>query len=150
MTDRFPRLRSVVLDTTDARTLAEFYRELLGYHYRPGDEPPGPGQPDVKGRDWLVLTDPSEPERRLAFQQVEELAPPTWPEAGVPQQLHLDLSVTSTAALEVQHRRALGLGARMVRDRSQDPQEPLYVYADSAGHLFCIFMAGDPVPPGSG
>ncbi|HUZ43871.1 MAG TPA: hypothetical protein VMU63_05660 [Acidimicrobiales bacterium] len=28
MADALPRLRSVVLDTTDARALAEFYREL--------------------------------------------------------------------------------------------------------------------------
>ncbi len=36
----FPELQQVVLDTTDARALAEFYRELLGYRSRPGDEPP--------------------------------------------------------------------------------------------------------------
>jgi hypothetical protein len=30
----FPTLRSVVLDTTDARALGEFYRQLLGYKYR--------------------------------------------------------------------------------------------------------------------
>ena len=35
-----PRIRQVVLDTTDARALAEFYRELFGLAYRPGDEPP--------------------------------------------------------------------------------------------------------------
>jgi Glyoxalase-like domain len=35
----FPVLRQVVLDTTDARTLAEFYRQLLGFSYRSGDEP---------------------------------------------------------------------------------------------------------------
>ncbi len=35
----FPRLAQVVLDTTDARRLAEFYREFLGFRYRPGDEP---------------------------------------------------------------------------------------------------------------
>jgi hypothetical protein len=39
MTADHPRLGAVVLDTTDARSLAEFYRELLGYAYRPGDEP---------------------------------------------------------------------------------------------------------------
>ena len=26
-------------------------------------------------------------------------------------------------------------------DRSDDPEEPLYVYADPAGHPFCIFVA---------
>src|SRR5512133_3923819 len=35
-----PRLVQTVLDTTDVRALAEFYRELLGLRYRPGDEPP--------------------------------------------------------------------------------------------------------------
>jgi hypothetical protein len=55
----YPTLRSVVLDATDARGLAEFYRQLLGYDYRPGDEPPPPGDPDPRGRDWLVLVDPA-------------------------------------------------------------------------------------------
>ena len=35
MAESFPTLRAVVLDTTDARALAEFYRQLLGYDYRP-------------------------------------------------------------------------------------------------------------------
>src|SRR5690349_16424329 len=45
-----PRIAQVVLDTTDARQLAEFYREMFGLHYREGDEPPPAGEPD---RDWL-------------------------------------------------------------------------------------------------
>jgi hypothetical protein len=44
--ERFPLLVQVVLDTTDARGLAEFHRRLLGYRYRPGDEPPSAGAPD--------------------------------------------------------------------------------------------------------
>lgn len=139
MTD-VPQLRSVVLDTTDARGLAEFYRALLGYQYRPGDEPPADG-PDPTGRDWLVLVDPAGGGRRLAFQQVGDLPPSTWPEAGVPQQLHLDLSVPSADALSVQRDRALALGARQLLDRADDPEEPLYVFADPAGHPFCIFVA---------
>ena len=76
-----PTLRQVVLDTTDARTLAEFYRELLDLAYRPGDEPPPPGEPDEAGQDWLVLRDA--PGRlQLAFQQVAELPEPTWPEGS--------------------------------------------------------------------
>jgi hypothetical protein len=54
-----PQLRQVVLDATDARVLAEFYRRLLGYRYRPGDEPPAPGEPDPQGQDWLVLRAPA-------------------------------------------------------------------------------------------
>ena len=37
--ESFPSWRQVVLDTTDARGLAEFYRQLLGFDYRAGDEP---------------------------------------------------------------------------------------------------------------
>src|SRR5437764_4417133 len=92
MPDSFPTLRSMVLDTTDARRLAEFYRQLLGFEYRTGDESPPSGQSDPRGQDWLVLVD-SAGSVRLAFQQVEQLPPSTWPESGVPQQLHLDLSV---------------------------------------------------------
>ena len=140
MTAAYPVLRSVVLDTTDARGLAEFYRQLLGLDYRPGDEPPQGDLPDPKGRDWLVLTDPSG-RTRLACQQVHDLAPSTWPEPGIPQQLHLDLSVATAEELAAQHERALELGARLLSDRFDDPNEPLYVYADPAGHPFCIFVA---------
>jgi hypothetical protein len=38
----------------------------------------------------------------------------------------------------------LGLGARLLRDRFDDPDEPLYVYADPAGHPFCLFVATPP------
>ncbi|MET8094258.1 VOC family protein [Micromonospora sp. NPDC005220] len=90
-----PKLCSVVLDCTDARALAEFYRQLLGFVYRPGDEPPAAGQTDERGRDWLVL---------------------------------------------VQHERVLRLGGRLLYDRVDDPDEPLRVYADLAGHPFCVFV----------
>jgi hypothetical protein len=142
--DGFPLLRQVVLDCTDARVLAEFYRQLLGFRYRPGDEPPAPGGPDPKGRDWLVLQDVTGTPR-LAFQQVAELPEPTWPDGPRPQMLHLDLTVSTVADLNTQHARTLGLGARLLRDRSDDPDEPLRVYADPAGHPFCIFVVA-PAP----
>jgi Glyoxalase-like domain len=131
---QFPELLQVVLDCTDTRSLAEFYRQLLGYVYRPGDE-----SPDPQGDDWLVLRD-TEGRNRVAFQQVPELPPSTWPEHQVPQQLHLDLTVPTLTALDLQHDRALSLGARLVLDRSDDEEEPLRVYADPAGHPFCIFV----------
>jgi len=139
MTDPVPKLRSVVLDTTDARSLAEFYKELLGYAYLPGGERPPEGEEDPNGSDWLVLVEP-EGRVRLAFQQVGELRPATWPEGPVPQQVHLDLSVATAEELEAQHGRALSLGATLLLDRSDDPEERLYVYADPQGHPFCIFV----------
>jgi len=54
-----PVILATVLDTEDARGLAEFYRELFGLTYRPGDGPPPAGQPDPQGQEWLVLVDPN-------------------------------------------------------------------------------------------
>jgi len=139
----FPELLQVVLDCPDARALAEFYRELLGLRYRPGDEPPAAGEPDPAGQDWLVLQNRTGA-TRVAFQQVAELPRATWPEGPVPQQLHLDLMVPTAQDLEAQHERALALGARVLLDRFEDPEEPLRVYADVAGHPFCIFVGGSP------
>ena len=136
-----PQLLQVVLDCTDARALAEFYRELLGFRYRPGHEPPAAGKPDEQ--DWLVLQHPTGT-TRVAFQQVAKLPRATWPEGPIPQQLHLDLMVPTARELEAQHERALALGARLLLDRFADPEEPLRVYADVAGHPFCIFVGGSP------
>jgi catechol 2,3-dioxygenase-like lactoylglutathione lyase family enzyme len=138
----FPKLLQVVLDATDARALAEFYRRLLGLRYRTGDEPPAPGQPDPQGQDWLVLRNAGG--TQVAFQQVPALPRATWPEGPVPQQLHLDLSVPTKAELDAQHERALALGARLLEDDADNPDEPLRVYADPAGHPFCIFVATSP------
>ncbi len=134
-----PFLRQVVLDTLDARALAEFYRELLGLTYRPGDERPPAGEPDPHGEDWLVLQDGSK-RSVLAFQQVAELPEATWPQGPVPQQLHLDLTVPTVADLDAQHERVQAMGARLLLDRCDDLEEPLHVYADLAGHPFCIFV----------
>jgi hypothetical protein len=135
----FPRLAQVVLDTTDARRLAEFYRQFFGYRYRPGDEPPPAGADDERGRDWLVLLT-GEGDRALAFQQVARLKTTTWPDDDIPQQMHLDIVVADRAELDRQHERALRLGATVRDDRSDDPDEPLRVYADPAGHLFCVLV----------
>lgn len=135
-TPTVPTLVQVVLDTTDVRRLAEFYRQLLGYEYRPGDEP----RPDEQNVDWLVVRHPSG-SPRIAFQLTERLPRSTWPNPDVPQQLHLDLSVSSKQELDAQHQRALDLGATLIFDRSDDPREPLRVYADLAGHPFCVFVA---------
>ena len=140
MSSDYPTLRQVVLDTTNARALAEFYRELLGYSYRPGDEPPPAGEVDARGSDWLVLRH-SSGGPSVAFQQVVTLPAASWPGDSTPQQLHLDLTVPRRDALDFQHARATALGARLLLDRSDDEEEPLRVYADPAGHPFCVFVS---------
>lgn len=140
MTETYPVIRQTVLDATDPRGLAEFYRQLFGLSYRPGDETPPPGEPDERGQDWLVLRNPGGTPF-LAFQKVDALQETTWPDDAVPQQMHLDTTVPDAAELDRQHERALAIGARLRCDRSDDPDEALRVYADPAGHLFCIFVA---------
>jgi len=135
-----PKLLQTVLDGPDPRAMAEFWRQFLGYDYRPGDEPPAPGEPDPKGEDWLVLRAP-DGSNRLAFQGVADLPRSTWPDQTQPQQLHLDLMVPDIETLDAQHERALALGATLLDDsRQRDPEEPLRVYADPAGHPFCVFV----------
>ncbi|MEU6136886.1 VOC family protein [Nocardioides sp. NPDC047086] len=131
---RVAELLHTVLDTTDVRRLAEFYRQLLGLVYRPGDEVPGDD-------DWLVLTWP-DGRRALAFNLVDssEMAPSDWPAPGAVKHMHLDTVVGSVAELDAEHARVLGLGASLRLDRSDDPEEPLRAYADPAGHIFCIFV----------
>jgi len=128
-------LLHTVVDTTDVRRLAEFYRQLLGLVYRPGDEEPGDDD------DWLVLTWP-DGRRALAFNRVDEseMAPSDWPAPGAVKHMHLDTVVGSVEELETEHARVLGLGAELRYDRSDDPDEPLFAYADPAGHIFCIFV----------
>jgi Glyoxalase-like domain len=46
--------------------------------------------------------------------------------------------------------RSVALGARLLEDRSDDPEEPLRVYADPAGHPFRIIAAIEPPELGPG
>lgn len=132
-----PQLLHTVLDAVDVRREAEFWRELLGLVYRPGDETPEGAADDA---DWLVLTHP-DGRRCLALQQVEELPDSGWPEPGQPAVSHLDTTVPSVSALDAVHERVLALGGRLRLDRSDDADEPLRAYASPAGHVFCVFVA---------
>jgi catechol 2,3-dioxygenase-like lactoylglutathione lyase family enzyme len=134
-----PVVRQTVLDCHDPRRLGDFYRDLLGYEYRPGDETPR------EEEDWLVLR-PNDGPHGLAFQANPEYVAPVWtPEADRPgdqqMMLHLDMAVPDVASLELQRQRVLQLGGAVLLDRTADEEEPLYVFADPAGHPFCIFVA---------
>jgi catechol 2,3-dioxygenase-like lactoylglutathione lyase family enzyme len=139
-----PRLCQVVLDSLDPRVSAEFWRQLLGLAYRVGHEQPGVGEDDPAGRDWLNLLS-SDGTPCLAFQHVDELPHSTWPQRGVPQQLHLDLTVRNVEELSVVHTRVVALGGELRLDRSDDDAEPLRAYADPDGHPFCVFVVADEV-----
>jgi hypothetical protein len=125
------------IDARNCRELGEFYRRLLGLHYRQGEEPPTDGSPD--DADWLVLLD-DDGNRVVTIQQKKTTTPPTWPSEEVPMQMHMDFRVSTVAELERHRQRAEDLGARLLYDRSQDVGEPLYVLADPAGHPFCLLV----------
>ncbi|MGF0311695.1 VOC family protein [Rhodococcus sp. IEGM1428] len=125
-------VRQVVLDCTDARQLAEFYRQLLGFEYVPGDA-------ETIDPDWLAINAP-DGSWRITFQQIEALPEATWPDGEHPQMAHLDFMVSTVEELDEEHSRAMELGARLLRDLHDDPEEPIRIYADPAGHPFCIFV----------
>ncbi|MFE9765847.1 VOC family protein [Streptomyces sp. NPDC005808] len=116
-------MRSVVLDCPDARALAEFYARVVG------------GTPQGEDDDWVVLQVPDGP--RLAFQRAPGFVPPEWPRADRnSQQFHLDLDAGSTwTEVEAAEKKVLALGARPLH---QEDKEDFRVYADPAGHPFCL------------
>ena len=70
----------------------------------------------------------------VAAQLAPNHVPPDWPD-GAPQQIHLDLHVDDPRAA---HDEVLALGARMLQSADFDAPEGFRVYADPAGHPFCL------------
>ncbi len=111
------RLYSVVLDGADPHALAAFYSELLGLPITRVDG------------NWIEIGDSRT--WRLSFQHAPDHQPPRWPDPAFPQQVHLDLEVDD---IEEAERGVLALGATLL-----STEEPGYrVYADPAGHPFCL------------
>ncbi len=73
-------------------------------------------------------------EWRIGVQVAPEHVPPDWPD-GAPQQVHLDLHVEDAKQA---HRQAITLGARVLQAVDLESDEGHQVYADPAGHPFCI------------
>lgn len=93
----YPVLVHTAIDARDRRGLAEFYRQLLGLHYRDSDKPPTDGSRDEV--DWIVLLDDNG-NRVVTIQKKVDTAPPTWPSEVVPMQMHMDFQVRSLEDLE--------------------------------------------------
>ena len=124
MTRPVGRLLSVVFECADADRSARFWEAVLGFE-RHHDDP-----------DWVTIADPDDGRRRLSFQQVPDHAPPTWPERDRPQQAHLDVLVDD---LDVADARVVGLGAAPLTEHAVvHDGESFRVYADPAGHPFCL------------
>jgi predicted enzyme related to lactoylglutathione lyase len=110
----------VVFDAADLSTESAFWAGLLGGAVEPED-------------DWhMVLVDG---QARLGVQLAPNHVPPEWPN-GAPQQIHLDLYVDD---INSAHDEAISLGARLLKPADDiESAEGFQVYADPAGHPFCL------------
>lgn len=108
------RLHHIVIDCPDPSALAEFYAALLGLRVT------------YSSADWVVIAE-NDTTSGVAFQLAPDHHPPKWPDPEHPQQFHFDVMVEDVRAAE---RHVVALGARPL------PVEG--VYADPAGHPFCL------------
>jgi len=108
-------IRRIVIDCPDPQALAAFYSALLDRPERSLDTP---------SRVVLAGTP------QLAFQHSTSPAP-RWPDPAYPQQVHLDLFTSDVPAARAH---ALSVGAEALQTSGPDH----HVYADPAGHPFCI------------
>lgn len=112
---------NVVIDCSNAETLAIFYTKLLGWKLT---------HPYAKG--WAAITSPSG--TIIAFQEVEGYEPPIWPnESGKQgQMLHLDFHVED---LDSAVKYALECGAKLADSQFFDDSQTMI---DPEGHPFCL------------
>lgn len=123
--DRVGALARVVIDCADPPVLARFWGALLDMPRWVEESP---------DRVVIARADASLP--MIAVQRVAGYQPPRWPDPDYPAQLHLDIAVDDRPRKE---RLALDLGA--TRLPPQGGSCP--VYADPAGHPFCLCYKGE-------
>ncbi|MGW0909877.1 VOC family protein [Streptomyces sp. NPDC002853] len=123
------RLRNVVLDCLDPHQLAEFYAHLIG------------GEIEIDAEeedDWVTLH--TSGGLRLCFQAAPGHRPPDWPQADAgSQQAHLDIDVgPAVQDMERAQERVIALGAKPLDLDDDNGERDFRVYADPAGHPFCL------------
>ena len=112
-----------VLEAPDARELARFYADLLGWKVAK-EEP-----------SWAAVS-PPEGVAYLGFQTSPEYIRPTWPPQDGEQQMmmHLDIEVDD---LESAVADAVEAGATVAEFQ---PQDNVRVMLDPVGHPFCLYI----------
>ena len=111
------RLSGVTVNAPDALALATFYAEITGVVATGNSR-------------WAAVTGGHV---SIEFQQVPNFRPVEWPSGDVPMQMHLDFFVDDLEATEA---RVLAAGA--TRFEVQPNSDHCLVYADPAGHPFCL------------
>jgi catechol 2,3-dioxygenase-like lactoylglutathione lyase family enzyme len=107
------RLHHLILDAADPQASAAFWSALLG-------------QPITYDDGDFVVVSADDRSSGMAFQRAPDHVAPTWPQPGVQQQMHVDVMVEDPAAARGS---VLALGALHLDGD---------VYADPAGHPFCL------------
>jgi catechol 2,3-dioxygenase-like lactoylglutathione lyase family enzyme len=111
----------VVFDAAELAAESAFWAGMLGGRV-------------VAEDDWHSVID-ADGQWRIGVQLAPDHTPPDWPH-GTPQQMHLDLHVDDPARA---HDEVLALGARLLQPADDlTAAEGHQVYADPAGHPFCI------------
>ena len=111
----------IVFDAADLDAESAFWAGVLGGRV-------------VAENGWRSVVD-AEGDWRIGVQFAPDHTPPDWPH-GNPQQIHLDLHVDDLASA---HDEVLALGARLLQAAVDlTATEGHQVYADPAGHPFCI------------
>lgn len=121
------RMHHVIIDCPDPAALAAFYSQLLGLPVT------------YSSADFAVVA-ASDRASGLGFQLAPDYRRPTWPDSAVPQQFHLDVMVDDVAAAA---ERVLAIGGRKL----EGGIEGANVYADPAGHPFCLIPRPGWAPP---
>jgi catechol 2,3-dioxygenase-like lactoylglutathione lyase family enzyme len=111
------QLYNTVIDCAEPAELARFYAELLGASIV------------TERDDWVSIDDGHG--RRVAFQRAPHHKPPSFPDPSSSQQLHLDVMVDD---IEAADQAVSVLGAIRLGGDGED----FRVYADPAGHPFCL------------
>ena len=123
-------LDGITVNAPDALALAEFYAEITG----------GVARGDSR---WAAVAGPHAAWMMrfcsryafIAFQQAADFRPPTWPGGSLPMQMHLEFLVEDLGATGARARTA---GATLLD--FQPNSDHCLVYADPAGHPFCLSL----------
>lgn len=110
----------VVFDAADLDTESTFWAGVFGG--------------DVVGDDQFHCVISASGDWYVGVQLAPAHVPPEWPD-GSSQQVHLDLHVHDPRAA---HEAVMGLGARLLQSGDLDAEQGHQVYADPAGHPFCV------------
>lgn len=113
--------RTIVFEAADIKAESTFWAELLA------------GTVEAKDTWHNVWVDG---DWHLAVQLAPDHVPPTWPDNGWSQQVHLDFYVDD---LEATHEQVLELGGQLVKAFDNPAARTGFrVYTDPAGHPFCL------------